>query len=151
MSYKPAIIGEQNPYNSPPCFDLYPLPKGCAGHRLATKVLGMKIGMYLELFDRFNLCRGPYNAMEAAHAATYLASRGRQCILLGRKVCSAFGANYAPFTVRKAVKCGGVNVLVLPHPSGRCRAWNDPESFELARLAIGRFIPELVPHLSGQQ
>lgn len=30
--------------------------------------------------------------------------------------------------------------LMLPHPSGRCRAWNHPGSFDRARSLLSEFI-----------
>lgn len=40
--------------------------------------------------------------------------------------------------VRAAVYPGAVLALVLPHPSGLCRAWNEPGAAERARAAVTR-------------
>lgn len=60
-------------------------------------------------------------------------------VLLGARACSAFGFPFAPF---KRIECwvharvAAVDVLVLPHPSGRCHLWNDPATRERAREEV---------------
>ena len=66
-------------------------------------------------------------------------------ILLGRKVCDAFGAPFvpnqrSPFNAR---------LLVLNHPSGLCRAWGQPDAFLKARRAVAEFAPEISPLLGS--
>lgn len=55
--------------------------------------------------------------------------------MLGAKVRAAFDASdLAEFEARDADD--GTTLLALPHPSGRCRIWNQPDAVERARAAI---------------
>ncbi len=130
MQTKPLLVGESNPYGSDPCYALYPAPDGCSGHRLAVLILGMSRQSYLESFDRINLVSGPWRIREARESASTLI--GRRLILLGAKVCSAFGVAFTPFMVGDAG-------LVLPHPSGLNRMWQEKGSVERARKAVRLF------------
>ena len=68
-------------------------------------------------------------------------------VLLGRKVAAAFGlAHLAPFTSQVVVLADEGTVLryvLLPHPSGRCREWNDPGAYELAREMLSAVRPDV--------
>lgn len=144
---RPLLVGESNPYGSDPSFALYPAPDGCSGHRLCRLVLGMRRADYLREFDRTNLCRGNWSREEAMAAAmSILVERAgtARLVLLGSQVCSAFGVPLVPFTVADGV------LLRLPHPSGRCRLWNDGGSFLRARAAVAAFLPHLA-HLLGRE
>lgn len=55
-------------------------------------------------------------------------------ITLGAKVAAAFGLEYAPFTILPASR-PLPTVLMLPHPSGLNRSWNEPGAFERTRTA----------------
>lgn len=141
---KPILVGESNPYQQDPDFALYPAPYGCAGHRLCVKILGMQRRVYLEVFDRVNLCAGKWSIREARSVARkYREEAAGKVILLGSKVCLAACLPFTPFLVT----CNG-RVLVLPHPSGLCRLWGRPGAMEQARAAVGEFLPELA-HLIG--
>lgn len=52
--------------------------------------------------------------------------RRRRVILVGRRVASAFRLASLPYLTWEG------QVAVLPHPSGVCRWWNEPENVELA-------------------
>lgn len=131
---KPLLIGEANPYGNRPEFALYPLPPNASGGRLA-RILGLSRTEYLRRFDRVNLCCGPWRIRTARAAASDLrAARGTPLVLLGAKVCSAFGLPYAPFTVVEG------QLYLLPHPSGLNRAWADREAVPRARHLLGEFL-----------
>ena len=143
---RPVLVGESNPYGDDPRYALYPSPDGCSGHRLCRLVLGMHCRDYLSAFDRVNLCGGYWSMREARQMAVQLLAEragSASLILLGSKVCRAFGVAYVPFTVADGV------LLRLPHPSGLCRVWSDPRAFARARAAIASFVPE-VAHLLGE-
>lgn len=140
---KPLIVGEVNPYGSDPVFALYPLPKGASGDRLC-RILGMSHAEYLRTFDRANLCAGEWSLREARLKAEWLILDGRAAfLLLGRKVAYAFQLGKTPFfqchygveQVRNG-KWVRPAFLLLPHPSGRCRAWNKPGAVERARKIV---------------
>ncbi len=130
MNARPMIVGEANPYGGDPRFALYPRPRGAAGYRLCSYVLGLAALDYLARFDRINLCPEEWHGPTAReHAAEIKASapHGRWHVLLGARVAKAFGATSA--TARNPVKVygwlNGGGLVAIPHPSGRCRLWND--------------------------
>jgi len=134
------LVGEDNPHSVDPRYALYPYPPNCAGHRLQDKVLGVGLSEYLGAYRRVNLCEGRWRAAAAREKAGEILRDCRELplVLLGAKVAAAFGQDFRPFTVRW-LEVGGRFVTVavlLPHPSGRCRVWNDPGSYERARGAM---------------
>lgn len=143
---RPTLVGEQNPYGDDPHFALYPAPAGCAGDRLCRLVLGMRRAAYLREFDRVNLCDGPWSERDAWDRAERLLGEAgagdRRLILLGAKVCGAFGVPYRPFQQVDGMLC-------LPHPSGRSRAWNAPDAFERGRVAVAQFVLAVAPLLGA--
>lgn len=131
-----VIVGELNPYGSEPRYALHDLPVNAAGHRLRDKVLGLGRLSYFRI-PRFNLCTGKWAARDAAAEATRLQALHPEAmfLLLGRKVATAFGLKDAELfsTVGRFV--------VIPHPSGRCREWNDPTAFQRARGLVAPHLP----------
>lgn len=121
-------MGELNPYGADPTYALYPYPVNSAGGRLCRRVLGLEPREYLRRYRRVNLCARRWSLAEARAAAAALEERG-VTVLLGAKVCAAFRVEYLPFSVQ-----GGR--VVLPHPSGRCRAWNEPGAYGAARAVL---------------
>lgn len=153
MNPKPVLVGEANPYGADPQYTLYPAPEGSAGERLCCMILGMYRKDYLREFDRVNLCPEKWFIKEAKREALRRVweADGGQYVLLGSKVCSAFGVDYAPYTSwgfllpkrdasGEMVECRGI---VLPHPSGLCRLWNEPGAIERARAAVLAAWPHL--------
>ena len=140
---RPVLVGEANPYGADPKYALFPMPMNSAGGRLCFKVLGMEMRDYLAAFDRVNLCPQAWSKYQASEHAVKLACQKRPLVLLGSKVCSAFGTPYTPFESRDLV-------LVLPHPSGLCRAWNVEGSYERARDSVKGLLPS-VAHLLGRR
>lgn len=139
---RPLLVGESNPYGGDPYFALYPAPDWCSGHRLCCLILKMRRTDYLREFERVNLCSHQWNMKEAKTRAAELFDRSNSLILMGSKVCSAFGVRYAPFELV------GVTRLILPHPSGLCRLWNEVGAFARARAAVASFVPNIA-HLLG--
>lgn len=154
---RPLLIGEQNPYQSDPRlaqrFALYPDPPGCAGWRLCHKVMQLEEGDYLTRFDRVNLCDGKWSVREARRKADDISRDARTYVLFGAKVSSVFGwllnrEDFKPFT--RYEEAAHVHVprlsplslrrprsyIILPHPSGLSRAWNEPGAFERARAVL---------------
>lgn len=148
---KIILVGESNPYGADPYYALYPAPDGCAGNRLCCYILGMHRHVYLETFDRTNLCEGKWSSKEARQRAHELCMQHERLILLGAKVASAFSMVFEPF-----MRVGIADVtkrhprreaLILPHPSGLCRLWHVAGSMQRARDLVGCFAPELAPLL----
>lgn len=136
---KPLIVGECNPYGGTDEFALYPAPDGCSGHRLCCLILGMSRHDYLDAFERANLCHGKWSMPLARKRARELFAHPAPLILLGAKVARAF--EFVPF---QALMIGdGGKTLVLPHPSGLCRLWNEPGMIDRTREAVLSLCPEL--------
>ena len=146
----PVFVGELNPYGANPHFALYCLPATSAGGRLQRLVCGLHRTTYLACL-RHNLCDGRWSAPAARDRANALlaelAADGTPSplpgfVLLGRKVASAFGlGDIPPFTgafrgVPGRTEPGAVACIVLPHPSGLCRVWNEPDAFDRARTLL---------------
>ncbi len=141
---KPLLVGESNPYGADPAFALYPLPAHASGGRLA-KILGMSRGEYLRTFDRVNLLAavstdGRWDIRAARAAVDRIAHPVR--VLLGAKVAAAHGVPFQPFTTWYQYPLSGEKGtwLILPHPSARCRIWNDPGAAVRARVAVERLL-----------
>lgn len=130
----PLLVGEDNPRSQDPRLALYPYPTGGAGGRLA-KILGLTPTKYMQTFDAVNLCNGSWELDDACFMADMLEEEHGNdvLVLLGSKVCRAFHVEFKPFTV---VKSEYKKLVILPHPSGRCRIWNDRKSRGLARKAL---------------
>lgn len=136
---KPLLIGELNPYGTDPQYALYPEPEGASGDRLCRFVMGLTHDEYLERFDRANLCTGKWSAPAARRmAADLVVSAGGPIVLCGVKVASAVGLLPQPFNIKR-LYIGGYGdrvVVVLPHPSGRCRTWHQPGAVDRARSCL---------------
>lgn len=151
---KPVIVGESNPYGPDEEFALYPAPHGCAGWRLCHLVMRLDPDVYVESFERVNLLhQARWSAPLARDAARQLVQHypeiDRIWILLGSKVSSAFGLQYAAPTVvvgrpaeweHRDVLCPRT-IVTLPHPSGRSRAWTDRGMFERCRDVLRTHLP----------
>lgn len=133
---KPLLVGETNPYGADPKFALYPLPEKSAGGRLCTKIMGLTRLEYLQRFDRVNLCAGKWSMKEARHRAVDLLGTDERStlVLFGAKVTRAFDIDFFPFQITH--RQHERRVVILPHPSGLCRAWNEPGAYERARAVL---------------
>ena len=141
------LVGESNPHSADPRHALYPLPLNAAGGRLA-RVLGLSPREYIRAFpDRRNLLSGTAkwsapSARASADEVLRTSKPGAVLVLLGAKVSAAFGVGYRPGLYLPRMAHVGADVprrrvvLVLPHPSGRCREWNDPQTAERVRSAL---------------
>jgi len=94
-------------------------------------------GLGVEWDDGVNLLLpsplpGEWDAAEArrvADALSQLVERYDAVLAFGRRACDALGIEYAPCQLRG-------KYLPLPHPSGRCRLWNDPATHDAVRKAM---------------
>lgn len=132
---RPLLVGEMNEKDSDPRAALSLLPPGGSGGRLA-KILGLSAKKFLHRFDRVNLCSVEWDPVSASVAALTILSGGerRVLILLGHRVASAFGIKASLF--EEVAHPTGARILVLPHPSGRCRIWNDQAAALRARKLV---------------
>jgi hypothetical protein len=133
-----ALVGELNPYGSNPRFALYHEPAGASGDRL-RRMLGLSVDAYRAL-PKYNLCTGTWNPISAHGRALELRERHRVIIALGVKTRLAFPCSPATWEAREDDR--GM-LIALPHPSGRNRAWNDPEARQRARELLARHVPDV--------
>lgn len=136
---KTVLLGMNNPLSAQARYALYPHPPNCAGWRL-WRMLEERCGVtamdYVEGFDRRNLLRSlEWKPREARAAAEKLLPQleGRTVIVLGAAVRDALRL---PPVLVKPVVDRGVTFRQLPHPSGRCRWYNDPKHRKVAGLLL---------------
>ena len=141
MTEQPVIIGMNNPLSVRPEHALFPDPPGCTGWRiwqlLVKKVPWATEDLYLEAFDRRNAC--DRRVWDKGRASELLAEalprlEGRTVILLGLEVQRAAGLPRLPNVI--PIRERGIVFRCLPHPSGRCRWYNDPVNREMASLVL---------------
>jgi hypothetical protein len=131
---RPLLVGEDNPYSRDPRYALYPEPEHSAGGRLCRLIMRLSVKDYIRGFERANLCAEDWSIREARDTARDLCATGdRVLVLLGKKVCAAFGVDYLPYTWLSTAK-----TVILPHPSGRSRAWNEAVALERAHDTLVR-------------
>lgn len=138
---KILLVGELNTRGNAGALEV--LGNGGSGDRLC-KILGMTPEEYEETFDRVNLCYGEWSSRSARIMADMLTKMTRYpyMILLGRKVAVAFKDGERPLFGTGWIKdIPKIRLyLILPHPSGRCRVWNDANNILLARRLVRRMI-----------
>jgi hypothetical protein len=121
-----VLVGEDPGPAGDPDYALHDRPDGSAGHRLRL-LTGLDSRGYLGTFARLNLRRHweeRWSAPDARRRAEELlpALDGRVAVLLGARVCAAFGVSSRYVAERRAGPGGRRVVLAgAPHPSGRCR------------------------------
>lgn len=123
-----AIIGEAPGPNTSPKLPLFPLPPRSAGGRLIA-YSRIAPAQYLGAFLRRNLFRTLPRAWDRADARinaerlmAELRLRGiTRVILLGTKVGAAFDVP----DLWSHGHAMSVELVTIPHPSGRCRVYND--------------------------
>lgn len=140
---RPVFVGELNPYGDRPFAALLDVPAGASGDRLCRLVCGLSSSRYRR-FPRYDLCVGKWSAKAARSRAGVLLgehARSDVFVLLGRKVAEAFGvADLAAFSW---IDAPDRRIVLLPHPSGRCRDWQEPGTFERARTLLSAALPHV--------
>ena len=133
---KTLIVGESNPYSSDPRLALYPVPKKGSGYNLCARIMGLEVREYLRRFDRTNLCASKWSARLAETTAAIIRASDRKIVVVcGARVAHAFGVPSDPFVAHQH-SANEPMLVVLPHPSGLCRVWNDPESYARAKSIL---------------
>lgn len=139
---RPLIIGEAPARTGDPRRPLL----GRSGSRLA-KLCGLDLQDYARRFARANvleqwpgrLTKGDAFDLPTARLRACVLRRrfvgGRLVVLLGRRTALAFGLRCA-YLQPERVACA--NVVVLPHPSGINRWWNEPENVRRASSFLRR-------------
>lgn len=145
MGARVVIVGESNPFGGDPRFALYHLPRGASGDRL-REIVGLRDATY-EAIPKVNLCAREWKTKEAVIAATRLRLDYEVVVACGRKVAVAFGCarDYPMFFPCYLAVGGGkkCNVLLLPHPSGLNRMWNEDGARARARRLLAAYAPSI--------
>jgi hypothetical protein len=127
------LVGESNPFGGDPEFALWPDPPQCSGGRLA-RILLMSDREYLRTFDRANLMVGARWTLRMARKRTNDFPHHYR-VLLGAKVTRAHGIEFKPFTRFESW-------VILPHPSGLSRLWNDRDAAPRARDLVSTLVAD---------
>lgn len=159
------VVGEDNPQSADPREALYPYPVGCAGYNYAENIANVGSSHHLATW-RTNLCNPTWNKKQAElRALDLVIAEGvpwRTIVMLGRKVAGAFAGalsaynpplKFAPFTITRvlhrvrecptptAADLDWIQLVSLPHPSGRCREWGNPVNVHRARALLAAAAP----------
>lgn len=143
---RPLLIGQAPGPNTDPRLPLFPVPSTSAGGRLA-EMTGLGRAEYLKTFERVNLLpdfpgktkkEDMFPVARARFAAKIMKPflAGRTVVLVGRGVSTAFGLDpsfefHKWFTHPVKRRCAfardswHARVVIIPHPSGRSRWYND--------------------------
>lgn len=136
-----AIVGELNPYGADPRYALYHEPRNASGDRL-RRILGLSVRSYVPL-AKYNLCVGDWMTVAARARAADVMRAHRVIVALGAKVRAAFmywrGGLWTGQSAPFVASSGDHTFVVLPHPSGLCRAWNEPGVVERARELVKKY------------
>lgn len=137
---RPVLLGMNNPLSDRPEHALYPVPDGCTGHRLWTMLnerTGATKTQYLRAFDRRNLIIGDWDPGEARLLGAEFVAKsdtvGRVVVVLGEGPRRALGLRKQLIT---PITLNGTIYRQIPHPSGRCRFYNDPVCRAVAALLL---------------
>lgn len=136
-----VLIGQAPGANTNPLAPLWPRPEKSGGGRLFA-LTGFSERAYIECFERYNLLNSypgrtkrddkfpKRDARIAAQAMLPLLS-GARVVLVGRNVAEAFQHD-APFFMWCRHEPYGVDMAVIPHPSGRNSWYRKAENREEA-------------------
>lgn len=145
------LVGEDNPQSSAEEHALYPYPPNCAGERLCNRIFALPFTDHYLALWRTNLCTGSWSDKMAGKRAWELLAADApwtKLVLLGRKVAKIFepicSVSLEPFAIGR-VDTGHrmFTVASLPHPSGRCREWNNAENYTRARGVMRALAPDI--------
>lgn len=152
---KPLLVGE--------CYDGECLGLDTpSGFRLCA-IMGVDPDDYVERYVKQNLCSREWEHEAAIFAAKRIAANAMfqtgpsRIVLLGRRVADAFrdalvamgASGLDRLELLEGYYCVGsspereIVLVVLPHPSGKSRVWNDPKALRRARklLIEGEVVP----------
>lgn len=147
---KPLLVGEAPGPRGNPSYPLFPLPARCAGGRLAA-AFGLSTRDYIRCFRRVDLLdyypgvrwrKADMERAQAAAACIKTMTRDLGLVILcGANVAAAWGHDAPEFDVvtSNGLRRIGYRVVRIPHPSGRNRAWSNPE---MVRKLRGMIIAE---------
>lgn len=137
---KPVLLGLNNPHSTDPSKALGVDPPNASGHRLWSMLaisglcrepeIVVLRTQYEEAFDRYNLLdelvftHSEFTVKRHGFIMDRLA--GRIVVMCGTNVPRALDLEYTGFHIKPMVHKEFV-YYIIPHPSGLCREYNDPE------------------------
>jgi hypothetical protein len=146
---RPYLVGINNPQSSDPRFALYPHNEKAAGYRLwrmVRAISGISREDWLRRTQRNNLLTDTVLPRDyktgARRRADWLQGmiRSRVTILIGQDVADAFGHRSPPLVWKGTW-------AMIPHPSGRNHAYNDP----VLRMAVGIFLSDVLRYCEEKE
>ena len=145
-----VLLGMNNPLSADPRYALAPFPSGSSGYRLwrllQTRQPQVTRKGYMDGFERMNLLNSRTWSRSAAKAAAEnfpSLYAGRTIVVFGEQVRSALEL---PKMLIHPVQMNGCTWRQLPHPSGLCRWYNDPECAGLAAILLEELYLKGQPH-----
>jgi hypothetical protein len=141
------LIGEAPGPHTDGSIPLFPHARGCAASRLMAYA-GLKPSDWLGRLRRVNLCEEIWSKSEAnagvIEAIEWLGTNSNlfdgqplRVLLLGRRVADAWRVGEQPFGfTKRTVNRVRLRIAWIPHPSGRCLAYNDRKNQLRARRAV---------------
>lgn len=151
---RPVILAMNSPQSDDPADALRPWDAACTGGRLLTMLQNaaersrpgreLPVSEYLRVFDRRNLLnRKTWSLDLARQRAPEVVCRldGRTVVACGTQVLKIIGAPSEWLKPHDVLYGDHIrfNLIAIPHPSGRCRPYNDPEF----RARVGDLLLEL--------
>lgn len=128
--------------------------------RFLARLAGLSLEEFLDAVEAVNLI-GKSQPMQpkgkgrtfdralASAAALRLDLRGRTVILAGKRVARAFGLLNPPWLEEVALGRGERWAVVLPHPSGVVRLWNDAGNRKRASALLCTLLQGFQRHFSA--
>lgn len=145
---RPLLIGQAPGPRTHKDLALFPEPRASAGGRL-FEMTGLSVSEYMRTFDRVNVLyqhwgKAPAGTEDRFPAALGRAAAegmrhflaGREVLLVGRDVATAFGHEAAPWLEWRDDFEWSFRFAILPHPSGRNHWYSD----EANRRDASRFL-----------
>ena len=105
--------------------------------RASARRMEQLIGRRVTWYNLFEVEPERWSAMRARAAASGLLAElthDHTVLMLGRRVCAAFGHQKLPWLHGSLSK--HALLVAVPHPSGLNRWWNDPANVELAETTL---------------
>lgn len=155
---KPVLLGLNNPHSTDPSKALGVEPANASGHRLWSMMWQAGFGRepaleilpedYEEGFDRYNLLdQEVFRHVDfTIERYQFIMDRleGRTVVMCGTNVPRALDLPHTGFHIQPR-NTSLFTYYIIPHPSGLCREYNDPEmrskvgKLLLALYLVGKF------------
>lgn len=135
-----VFVGEVNPLSTNPRHALLDRPEGSSGDRLRRLICRMRRTTYCRL-GKVDLFDQDLDFWRAKGRTVDLFELGFPLVALGARVANLLSLANQPLYQPSVGPLG--RVIVLPHPSGRNRAWSTPGEFDRAHQALRDFAPDI--------